>query len=118
MTNAARYRGAVPCNNYATFIAIGYEHTLCSLSGRPHTPQQRDNGIHPTIKEADLIKKKELLDPLEDDDDIEWKPNPFDVDHINEAGEMPEEIMYKITFEGSSQALALEFIDVLLPGRG
>jgi hypothetical protein len=59
-----------------------------------------------------------LLDPLEDDDDIEWKHNPFDVDHVTESGETPEELMVKITFEGSPQlqtklkALVLEFKDV------
>ena len=57
------------------------------------------------------------MDPLEDDDDIEWKHNPFDVDHVTESGETPEEPMAKITFEGSPQlqtklkALVLEFID-------
>ena len=55
----------VPCSNCETLIAMGYEDTLCSLSGRPHTPQQRENGRHPTIKEAELIKKNGLLDPLE-----------------------------------------------------
>ena len=97
---------------------MGYEHTLCSLAGRPHTPQQRDNIKHPTIKEEDLIKKQALLDPLEDDDDIEWNHNPFDVDHVSESGETPEELLAKITFEGSPslqsklKALVLEFIDV------
>ena len=97
---------------------MGYEHTLCSLAGRPHTPQRRDTGRHPVIKEEDLIKKKDILDPLEDDDDTEWKPNPFDVDHVDESGERPEELLVKITFEGSEQlqtklkALVLEFIDV------
>ena len=58
------------------------------------------------------------MDPLEDDDDIEWKYNPFDADHINESGETPEELLAKITFEGSPQlqtrlkVSALEFIDV------
>ena len=66
---------------------MGYTNTLCSLAGRPHTPQRRDHGIHHPINEADLIKKSELLDPLEDDDDIEWKQNPFDVDHLSESGE-------------------------------
>ena len=71
------------------------------------------------IKEEDLIKKKDLLDPLEDDDDIELKHNSFDVDHVDESGETPEELLAKITFEGSEQlqtklkALFLEFIDVL-----
>ena len=75
-----------------------------------------------TIREEDLIKKSEVLDPLEeDDDDIEWKHNSFDIHHVSEPGETPAELMAKITFEGSPQfqtklkALVLEFIDVLLP---
>ena len=97
---------------------MGYTNTLCSLAGRPHTPQRRDHVVHPTMNEADLIKKDTLLDPLEDDDDIEWKQNPFDVDHLSESGEPPEELMAMITFEGPPQlqtklrALVLEFIDV------
>ena len=97
---------------------MGYDNTRCSLAGRPHRPQRRDTGTHPTIKEEDLIKKKDLLDPLEDDDDIEWKYNPFDADNVNESGETPEELLAKITFEGSEylqtklKALVLEFIDV------
>ena len=82
---------------------MGYDHTLCSIAGRPHTPQQRDTKSHPTIREEDLIKKSELLDPLEDDDDIVWKHNPFDVDYVTESGETPKELMAKITFEGSPQ---------------
>ena len=82
---------------------MGYDHTLCSLAGRPHTPQRRDTGRHPIIREGDLIKKKDLLDPLDDDDDIEWKHNLFDVDHVSESGETPEELLAKITFEGSEQ---------------
>ena len=39
---------------------------------------------HLTIREEDLIKKNELLDPLKDNDDIEWKHNPFDVDYVTE----------------------------------
>ena len=63
------------------------------------------------------------MDPLENDDDIEWKHNPFDVDCVDESGETPEELLAKITFEGSEQlqtrlqALVLEFIDVFLPPR-
>ena len=74
------------------------------------------------MNEANLINKDALLDSLENDDDIEWKPNPFDVDHCNEAGDTPEEIMSKITFEGSLQlqtrlkTLAREFIDVFATG--
>ena len=32
----------------------------------------------------ELIKKKDIFDPIEDDDDIDWKHNPFDVDLIDE----------------------------------
>ena len=116
--NAARCRGAAACDKCSPFIAIGYDHTLCSLAGRPHTPQQRDTGRHPIIREEDLIKKRDLLDPLDDDDDdIEWRHNPFDVDHVSESGETPEELLAKITFEGSElqtklKALVLEFIDI------
>ena len=45
---------------------------------------------HPVISEEDLIKKKNLLNPLADDDDIDWKTNPFDIDSIDEHGETPE----------------------------
>ena len=88
------------------------------MSGRPFTPQQRVHKKHPTISTEDLIKKKDLLDPLDDDDDIEWKANPFDVDALDGPDETPEELMSKITFKGSPQlqtrlkALVLEFIDV------
>ena len=33
----------------------------------------------------ELIKKKDIFDPIEDDDDIDWKYNPFDVDSIDEV---------------------------------
>jgi hypothetical protein len=58
------------------------------------------------------------LDPLADDDNIDWKTNPFDFDSVDEQGETPEQLMSMITFEGSPQlqtrlkALVLEFIDV------
>jgi len=57
------------------------------------------------------------LDPLEDDDDIDWKHNSFDVDFIDDEKESPEQLMSKITFNGSPQlqtrlrALLREFID-------
>ena len=60
----------------------------------------------------ELIKMKDIFDPIEDDDD------PFDVDLIDETVEAPEQLMSQITFEGSPQlqkrlkALVLEFIDV------
>ena len=66
----------------------------------------------------ELVKKKDIFDLIEDDDDIDWKYNPFDEDLIDEAEESPEQLMSQITFEGSPQlqkrlkALVLEFIDV------
>ena len=66
----------------------------------------------------ELIKKKDIFDPIQDDDDIDWKYNPFDVDSINEVIETPVQLMSQITFEGSPQlqtklkTLVLEFIDV------
>ena len=66
----------------------------------------------------ELIKKKDIFDPIEDDDDIDWKYNPFDMDTIDEVIETPEQLMSQITFEGSTQlltklkALVLEFLDV------
>ena len=66
----------------------------------------------------ELIRKKDIFDPIADDDDIDWKYNPFDVDTIDEVIETPEQLMSQITFEGSTQlqtklkALVLEFIDV------
>ena len=66
----------------------------------------------------ELIKKKDIFDPIEDDDDIDWKHNPFDVDSVGGTEAFPEQLMYQITFEGSPQlqaklkALVREFIDV------
>jgi hypothetical protein len=66
----------------------------------------------------ELIKKKDIFDPIEDDDDIDWKHNPFDVDSVDVIDETPEQLMSQITFEGSPQLqaklkiLVREFIDV------
>ena len=51
----------------------------------------------------ELIKKKDILDPIEDDDDIDWKHNPFDVDSLGAMGETPEQLMSQIIFKWSSQ---------------
>ena len=50
-SNTARCRGAAACDKCSPFIAMGYDHTLCSLAGRPHTPQRRETGRHPIIRE-------------------------------------------------------------------
>ncbi len=73
-----------PCNKCADFLEFGFDNTLCSLSGRPYTPLPRVPKDHPVISDEDLIKKKDLLDPLADDNDIGWKTNPFDIDSIDE----------------------------------
>ena len=49
------------------------------------------------------ILANSVLCPIEDDDDIDWKYNPFDVDFIDEADETPQQLMSQITFEGSPQ---------------
>ena len=62
------------------------------MLGRPFT-QLRVHKRHPTIFAEDLIKKKDLLDPLDDDDDdIEWKANPFDADSLDGPAEATEEL--------------------------
>ncbi len=66
----------------------------------------------------ELIKKKDIFDPIEYDDDIYWKYNPFDVDSIDGTEETPDQLIFQITFEGSPQlqaklkALVREYIDV------
>jgi len=79
--------GASPCKTFVDLIAMGYDNTLCSLAGRPHTPRQREIRDHPPISEAELIKKRDIFDPLEDDDDIDSKHNHFDVDFIDDEKE-------------------------------
>ena len=46
-----------------------------------------------------LIPRNALLDAMEDDDDIEWKEDPFDRPHRAEP-ESPEELLAMIQFEG------------------
>ena len=65
----------------------------------------------------ELIKKRDIFDIIEDDDNIDLKYKPFDVDSVEGSEEDPEQLLSKITFEGSPQlqaklkALVLEFID-------
>ena len=114
-TNVTVCRGASPCTISAGLIAMGYDNTLCS-----HTPRPREIRDHPPTSEAELLKKSDILDPFEDDDDIEWKHNPFGVDFIEEERELLEQLMSKIIFKGPPQlqtrlkALVREFIDVFV----
>jgi hypothetical protein len=73
-TSKARCTGSLSCNNCTFLIARGHDNTLCSVVGRPHTPQRRDTFPHRMFTDDELIKKKDILDPIEDDDDIDWKP--------------------------------------------
>ena len=50
-----------------------------------------------------LIAKSEVLGTLEDDDDIEWKPNPFDILPDDLKLETPDELLAMIQFEGSPE---------------
>ncbi len=38
------------------------------------------------VTDDELIKKKDIFDPIEDDDD--WKHNPFDVDSVDDSEEV------------------------------
>jgi hypothetical protein len=56
---------------------------------------------HSSVSRHLLIKKKDIFDPIEDNDGIDWKYNPFDADSINGTEETPDQLMSQITFEGS-----------------
>ena len=49
------------------------------------------------------LSKRGLYSTLEDDDDIVWMHNPFDVVFMDNERESPEQLMSKITFKGSPQ---------------
>ena len=108
-TSRAICQGSLPCSNCLFLIARGHDNTLCSVAGRPHTPQCRDSFTHRMFTDDELIKKKDIFDPIQDDDDIDWKYNPFDVDLIDEAVESPEQLMSQITFEGSPQLQKIQY---------
>jgi hypothetical protein len=71
---------ATPFNKCAEVLQLGYDNTLCSLSGRPYTLLPRVPKDHPVISEENLIRKKDLLNPLAD---------PIDIDFIDEKGIRP-----------------------------
>ena len=48
-----------------------------------------------------FIDMSEVLDTLEDDDDIVWKPNPFEVRPDGVRFDMPDELLAMIHVEGS-----------------
>jgi hypothetical protein len=105
-TSRAICNGSLPCDNCAFLIARGHDNALCSVAGRPHTPQCRGTFPHRMYTDYELIKKKDIFNPTEDDDDIDWKHNPFDVDSTDGMEETPDQLMSQITFEGSPQLQA------------
>ena len=76
------------------------------MAGRPHTPQRRDTFPHRIYTDDELIKKEDIFHPIEDDDNIDWKYNPFDVDSTDGTEETPDQLMSQITFEESPQLQA------------
>jgi len=56
---------------------------------------------HPSITEMDFIHKDSVLDPIEDDDDIEWPDNPYEINALDESSESPTELLALITIKGS-----------------
>ena len=50
-----------------------------------------------------LIAKSEVLGTLEDDDGIEWKPDPFKIRPDSVKLDSPDELLDTICFEGSPE---------------
>ena len=121
--------GAQPCATCTPFVSKGYDNTLCSMAlartDRFHVPHEHSQRPHarafanpPPIEGMKLINKSELLDSVEDDDDIEWPHNPFDIRPDSASPESPDELLAMIQFEGSLElqeklrGLCREFIDI------
>ena len=76
----------------------------------PLVPQDRHRRPHvdafvdlTPIDESTLIERSQLLDAIADDDDIEWKTNPFEICPKSANPETPDEIIAMITFVGSPE---------------
>ena len=78
----------------------------------------RQNVVDDPIDESALIERSHLLDAIADDDDIEWKTDPFEMRPESANPETPDEIIAMITFEGSPElqeqlrSLCREYIDI------
>ena len=72
-TSKAVCKGSIPCSNCALLIMRDHDSTLCSVAGHPNTPQRRDTFPHRMFTDDELIKKRDILDPIEDDDDIDYQ---------------------------------------------
>ena len=92
---------------------------------RPLVPQEHRRRPHvdafadlTSIDESTLIEKSQLLDAIADDDDIEWKKDPFEMRPESENPVTPDEIIVMITFAGSPElqkqlrSLCIEYIDI------
>ena len=130
VTPSCEFTGCISAISCATCpaFAAGYDTTLCSLTleetDHPLVQQEQPRPLAASFADpwssegSHLIAKSELLGTLEDDDDIDWKPNPFDIrpDAVNP--ETPDELLALIQFEGSPdfqeklRSLCREFIDV------
>jgi len=68
----------------------------------------------------ELIRKDDVLDAIDDDDNIEWPRNPYEGDALDDIRETPEELLAMIIIKGSPcmmlqselRKLCMEFIDV------
>ena len=120
---------AQPCTTCTPFVMQGYDNTLCSLTmkrpDRPLVPPERRRRPHvdafadiTPIDESTLIERSQLLDAIADDDDIEWKTDPFEMRPESANPETPDEIIAMITFAGSPElqeqlrSLCREYIDI------
>jgi len=75
---------------------------------RPLVPLERRRRPHgdafadlTPIDESTLIDKSQLLDPIANDDDIDWKIDPFEMRPDSANPETPDEIIAMIKFSGS-----------------
>jgi hypothetical protein len=98
---------AQPCTTCTPFVLQGYDNTLCSLTmkrpDRRLVPQKRRRRSHTPIDEPTLIERSQLLYAIADDDDIEWKTDPFKIRPDSASPEMPDEIIAMNTFAGSPE---------------
>ena len=86
-----------------------WQHSL-KRPDRPLVPHERRRRPHvdafaglTPIDESTLIEKSQLLDAIADDDDIEWKTDPFEMHPESANPETPDEIIAIITFAGSPE---------------
>jgi hypothetical protein len=92
---------------------------------RPLVPPERRRRPHADafadltpIDESTLIDKSQLLDPIADDDNIDWKIDPFETLPDSANPETPDEIIAMIKFSGLSwlqeqlRSLCREYIDI------